>query len=240
MQPVLARHKVSRAAHQVTRALLEQPPLAAGVQLRCSAAQLAQVPAHKRLTNAAEGCGLPIGNLSSQFFANVYLDALDQFVKHQLKACRYLRYVDDFVLIHRDRAQLEAWLAQIRVFLDASLRLQLKADIRLRPLIDGIDFLGYVVRPTHTLVRRRVVAHARASLASWEQQHVAGDVIRATPADLRALQSTAASYAGHFRHANSHRLQRAIARRFPWLPTATRQRRFHHSAEGKRITLEIR
>jgi hypothetical protein len=52
--------------------------------------------------------GLPIGNLTSQFFANVYLNELDQFVKHTLKVQHYLRYVDDFVLLHAERAQLEA------------------------------------------------------------------------------------------------------------------------------------
>lgn len=130
--------------------------------VRASAAERSRVPVHKWLENAAPGCGLPIGNLSSQFFANVYLDALDQFVKHQLKAQRYLRYVDDFVLVHHDRDQLQAWLTQIERFLADKLRLQLKADIRLRPLTAGIDFLGYVVFPTHTRVRRRVISHANA------------------------------------------------------------------------------
>src|SRR3546814_5723711 len=67
----------------------------------------------KRLCHARPRCGLPIGNLSSQFFSNIYLDALDQFVKHTLKAKRYLRYVDDFVLFHHDREQLVRWQQQI-------------------------------------------------------------------------------------------------------------------------------
>lgn len=111
----------------------------------------------------------------------------------------------------------------------------MKADIRLRPLTDGIDFLGYVVRPTHTLVRPRVVAHARAALATWEQQHVSAGKIRATPAQFRQIQSTAASYAGHLRHANSHRLQAALRVRFPWLTSAVRPRRVHHRLEGQAI-----
>ena len=238
LRPVLERHAAPLTVLQVTHALLARSPVAAGATLRGTPAQFALVPAHKRLINAAPGCGLPIGNLSSQFFANVYLDALDQFAKHRLKAQRYLRYVDDFVLVHRDRAQLEAWLTEIRAFLRSTLRLELKADIRLRPLSDGIDFLGYVVRPTHTVIRRRVVAHAREKLAAWEQEHVRGRVIRATPDDLRTVRSIAASYAGHFRHGSTHRLQSAIERRFPWLPVATRPRRFHHSAEGRRITLK--
>ncbi|UYB52167.1 RNA-directed DNA polymerase [Xanthomonas sp. AM6] len=137
------------------------------MQYRATGAERTQVPPHKRLENAPAGRGLPIGNLSSQFFANVYLDALDQFAKRELHAKRYLRYVDDFVLFHHDRAQLQRWQTQIEQFLSDQLSLGLKADIRLRRLTDGLDFLGYVIYPTHTLARRRVIGHARAAMAVW-------------------------------------------------------------------------
>src|SRR5690606_1428471 len=169
LKPKLERQGVSEQVLRATHALLRRGPLHAGVVYHGTAAERAMVPAHKRLENAAASCGLPIGNLSSQFFANVYLDRLDQFVKHTLKAKRYLRYVDDFVLVHEDRQQLEQWQSEIEQFLARSLRLKLKDDIRLRPLTDGIDFLGYIVRPTHTLVRRRVVAHAQEAFSAWEQ-----------------------------------------------------------------------
>jgi RNA-directed DNA polymerase len=77
------------------------------------------VPAHKSLFNAPADTGLPIGNLSSQFFANVFLDALDQHVKHQLRIRHYVRYVDDFVLLHESPQVLNAALASIRAFLPA-------------------------------------------------------------------------------------------------------------------------
>ncbi len=240
LKPRLQRAALPEAALHATHALLRHPPLHAGVSVRATPAELALVPPHKRLANARPGCGLPIGNLSSQFLANVYLDRLDQFVKHTLKAKRYLRYVDDFVLVHRDRSQLEAWRVEIEAFLARELRLSLKPDIRLRRLDDGIDFLGYVVRPTHSLVRRRVVAHARAALARWEQAHVRGRRIRGTPADLRAAQATVASYGGHFQHASSRRLQRALLARFPWIPVATRRRRFHPRLEGRPLTFTTR
>jgi RNA-directed DNA polymerase len=107
-------------------ALLRQHPKHLASHIRATPQELALVPPHKQLKNAAKGCGLPIGNLSSQFFANVYLNDLDQFVKHTLKAKRYVRYVDDFVLVHHNKAQLEAWLEQIEQFL--AQRLQLKAQ----------------------------------------------------------------------------------------------------------------
>ncbi|MCI5196653.1 MAG: reverse transcriptase, partial [Candidatus Electrothrix sp. AW5] len=75
--------------------------------MAASAAEIASVPPHKRLINAGKDKGLPIGNLTSQFFANVYLNELDQFVKHELKCRHYLRYVDDFILLHDNPAQLE-------------------------------------------------------------------------------------------------------------------------------------
>ncbi|MGH9644783.1 MAG: RNA-directed DNA polymerase, partial [Terriglobales bacterium] len=149
---------------QACHALLRQSAAVQGVRYLCSEDERALVPPHKRLENAAPGCGLAIGNLSSQFFANAYLDALDQFVKHELRAHRYLRYVDDFVLLHESREQLEAWQPAIAAFLRDRLQLELKADIKLRPLERGIDFLGYVVFPGRTVVRRRVSAHAAERL----------------------------------------------------------------------------
>jgi len=224
---------------QATHALLRRPPLHAGVVNHGTASERAQVPPHKRLQNARPGCGLPIGNLSSQFFANVYLDRLDQFVKHTLKAKRYLRYVDDFVLVHRDRAQLAEWQQQITDFLARELQLRLKPDIRLRPLQDGIDFLGYIVRPSHTLVRRRVVTHARQAFTDWQRHNIRDGRICATPEQYRVIAATVASYAGHLRHANSARLQQKLNREFPWLRIASRTRKFDYRLEGKAVPLAI-
>ncbi len=228
------------AVLRLTHALLRHPPTHQGVHYRATAAERALVPLHKQLANAAPGCGLPIGNLSSQFFANVYLDALDQFIKHQLKVPRYLRYVDDFVLVHQDRQQLLRWQADIERFLAETLRLRLKPDIKLARLTDGCDFLGYIVRPTHTLVRHRVIQHAREALWAWQQAHVAGDVITTTGEQLQAVASTWASYPGHFRHAQSFRLRQDFHKRYPWLhAVAGVRRRFNHRAAVRPITIKV-
>jgi RNA-directed DNA polymerase len=213
---------VRRAVH----ALLRRSPAAGDVVYGCTPAERAAVPEHKRLENAAPGCGIAIGNLSSQFFANVYLDALDQFVKHRLKVPRYLRYVDDFVLVHESREQLIAWCAEIERFLAGELHLALKPDRKLKPLSAGIDFLGYVVYPTHTVVRRRVIAHARDRLDAWQRCHVRRRQITATAEQLAELRSICASYAGHFSHANSWKLRRRFHARYPWLRAALVRRRF--------------
>jgi hypothetical protein len=228
---------VLRAVH----ALLRQSPLAAGVLDLTTAAQRALVPPHKRLANAGQGRGLCIGNLSSQFFANVYLNDLDQFVKHELKAQRYVRYVDDFLLIHQDREQLQKWKELVIAFLRDRLGLELKDEGELKPLTEGVDFLGYVIRPTHTTVRRRVVSHAREKLSLWEQQHVTAGSARATPEQYRQVRAVWASYdLGHFPHANSHRLTQDFHRRYPWLhQLAEVPRRFHNRLEGKHVTIKL-
>jgi retron-type reverse transcriptase len=88
--------------------------------------------------------GLPIGNLTSQFFANVFLNELDHFVKHTLRVRGYVRYVDDFILFADNRAQLRAWGAAIRAKLSA-LRLRIHPDkYRLLPTRLGVDFVGFV------------------------------------------------------------------------------------------------
>ncbi|MDP2903831.1 MAG: RNA-directed DNA polymerase [Methylovulum sp.] len=196
-------------AHKVTE--LMRDPLAA-----------AQLPPHKRLVNAPAGCGLPIGNLTSQFFANVYLNALDQFVKHTLKCRHYVRYVDDFILLADDPEQLRVWQVQISAFLQTTLRLRLKDDVRLQPCCQGIDFLGYRVFTHYRRVRPRVVAHCRAKLAAWARQfvrqHPQGLWIRTTAPALAQLQAMLGSYWGHFSHAHSVRLRHALFAQFNWLP----------------------
>lgn len=83
----------------------------------------------------------------------------------------------------------------------------MKDEQKLRPLTAGIDFLGYVVFPYHTVVRRRVVAHVRAKLAAWEQR----------PGAQEQIRSVVASYLGHFRHARHFRLMERLLARFPWI-----------------------
>lgn len=98
--------------------------------------------------------GLPLGNVTSQLFANIYLNELDRFVKHELKIHFYLRYCDDFLILDYDPARLLGFKSRIAAFLTDRLRLVLHPDkVALRTHAQGIDFLGYVVRPRHTVLR---------------------------------------------------------------------------------------
>lgn len=128
---------------------------------------LARVPAHKRLTNQPPHLGLPIGNLPSQFGANVLLNVLDQHAKHQLGARYYIRYVDDFLFLHESADWLRAVLSDVEVFLPARLgvRLNPKKTI-LQPIDRGVDFVGQVIKPWHRYTRHRTINAAAQRIAS--------------------------------------------------------------------------
>jgi RNA-directed DNA polymerase len=133
----------------------------ADVELRSSRHRLRLVPPHKSLFNAPADTGLPIGNLSSQFFANVFLDAVDQFVKHQLRIQHYVRYVDDFILLHESPQVLNAALARIREFLSARLNARLnESKTVMQPLDRGVDCVGHVITPWSRTLRRKTLRTA--------------------------------------------------------------------------------
>ncbi len=100
--------------------------------------------------------GMPLGNLTSQFFANVYLNELDQFVKHKLRAKYYIRYVDDFVIIHQDKKQLSKWKQRIEEFLAEKLGLELHPQkSKVVSLSRGVDFVGFRNFYHFKLLRKR-------------------------------------------------------------------------------------
>jgi hypothetical protein len=177
------------------------------------------IPPHKTLFGTENRRGLPIGNLTSQFFSNVYLNELDQFVKHQLKVRHHLRYSDDFVLVHEDPAQLLAWRELIEVFLAERLRLSLTDPLATPQAIrNGVDFLGYIVRPDYLLVRRRVVSRLKRRLRDYEQK-----LVRRRPGwvvfthEAATLRASWASSLAHLNIAQSYRLRQALLCRGWWL-----------------------
>ncbi len=178
---------------------------------------LERIPPHKTLFKVPSGKGLPIGNLSSQFFANVYLNELDQFVKHRLKCKYYIRYCDDFLLLDPSPQKLMRWRETIEGFLreELLLRPNVQQD-RLRPVSSGIDFLGYIVRRRYVLARRRVVNHFKEKLANFEKCLAEPVPVSGRGREIRAwqypvltmdaLRAVTASYLGHFSWADTHGL----------------------------------
>jgi RNA-directed DNA polymerase len=164
------------------------------VEVRGNRHELELVPPHKSLFNAPADHGLPIGNLSSQFFANVLLDDLDQHIKHRLRAPHYVRYVDDFVLLHPSTA----WLREAHAGIEAKLaELHLRLNPRktiLQPAHRGIDFVGQVIKPWRRTTRPRTLRVALQRVAE------------AKSADLH---QTANSYFGLLRQATHSHHERA-------------------------------
>jgi plasmid stabilization system protein ParE len=220
----LARHERHPLVQDLIRRIVFHDPKDGCIFRNCRLEGCLALPPHKSLFQSKPWCGLPIGNLTSQFFANVYLDALDQFVKHTLRCRYYLRYCDDFVLMDVQAERLAEWKNAIEAFLSDTLRLALNPKdgrvspsfpteagttnesspqrpfvvpplggypftveagtanrrlqgsfgdsykCKLRPIRDGIDFLGYVIRPDYLLVRRRVVGNLKQRLSALEQR----------------------------------------------------------------------
>ncbi|WP_372826496.1 RNA-directed DNA polymerase [Polaromonas sp.] len=157
------------------------------------------VPPHKRLLNAPPDTGLPIGNLSSQFFANVHLNGLDQLCKHRIKARHYGRYVDDFYLLHKSSQWLGSALQQIDAWLPANLGARLNpSKTILQPVDRGIDFVGHVIKPWRRTTRRRTVATATTRL----QQMPIANVFTAGNSHLGLLRQARHSHTDQARLAN--------------------------------------
>ncbi len=115
--------------------------------------------------------GMPLGNLTSQFFANVYLDKLDCFVKHQLKAKYYIRYVDDFVILYSSKAQLEIWKIKINKFLKENLGIKLHPEkSRVIQLSRGIDFIGFRNFYYFKLLRKRNIKRMLLKIEEYKNR----------------------------------------------------------------------
>jgi retron-type reverse transcriptase len=159
--------------------------------------------------SAASGKGIPIGNLTSQLFANIYMNEFDQFVKHKLKVKHYCRYTDDFVIASSDREYLENLLPKIELFLNENLKLKLHpGKISVRKYQQGIDFLGYVVLPHHRLVRTKTKNRIFKKLKIRVQEFKTGLISEKT------LFQSLNSYLGVLSHANAHDLGQELLNRY--------------------------
>lgn len=163
-----------------------------------------QVPPHKSLFNAPKGTGLPIGNHTSQFFANIYLNELDQFIKHNLKCRYYVRYVDDFIILNESKEKLFQIKSEIENFLQKKLLLQLHPNKwMIQDTRDGIDALGYVIKPRYILARRRVIRSLKKKLKKFQQYE-------SNKIEMTYIVASVNSYYAHFRHANSYHLRKNL------------------------------
>lgn len=148
--------------------------------------------------------GLPIGNLTSQLWANVYLDHLDHFVKEVLCVPLYVRYMDDFVIISGSKVELWGIRKEIEVFLNNKLKLSLNGKTSIFPVSHGVDFLGYRIWPDHRLLRKRSVKRMRRALKYFQNAYQKGSV------DIERINATLQSWLGHAKHADTYRLREKL------------------------------
>lgn len=135
------------------------------------------------------GQGLPLGNLTSQLFVNVYMNTFDQFIKHKLKAQFYIRYADDFVILSEDKELLTKSLERLERFLNKKLGLSLHPDkVYIKSFASGVDFLGWIHFPTHRVLR---TASKRRMLQ-------------------RVSDNNVTSYEGLLTHGNSYKLSQKL------------------------------
>jgi retron-type reverse transcriptase len=149
--------------------------------------------------------GIPIGNLMSQLFANVYLNELDYFAKHKLKIKDYIRYVDDFVILGKNYKEIRANLSKIKEFLSKDLFLKLEEKkIQINKISFGVDFVGYVCFKRYIKVRtrnyRRFIRKLRVKISAYYFGELS----------LEKLESSFTSYIGHLGHTNSQRIKENI------------------------------
>ncbi|MYE38560.1 MAG: RNA-dependent DNA polymerase [Candidatus Spechtbacteria bacterium SB0662_bin_43] len=156
--------------------------------------------------------GIPIGNLTSQLFANVYMNEFDQFVKHEMKIKYYARYTDDFVVVSSNKTYLDGLIDPFTKFLEETLKLSLHPNkISIRSAGQGIDFLGYITLPHYRLVRNKTKHRIFRKLKSRVVQYRQGEI------DKETLTQCLQSYLGVLSHANAHNLSNDLVNQYWFL-----------------------
>ncbi len=181
--------------------------------IKGKAADWKGLPKSKSLFHAGKDQGLPIGNLTSQFFGNVYLNGFDHFVKEQLGIQYYGRYVDDMVLLHPDKNYLKECLPVIQAFLFEHLALELHPrKVYLQPFSHGIPFLGTYIKPYRTYIGKRTKTNFYKTVEGWN------DLIKAnnnklSPEELELFVASMNSYLGILKHYQTYRLRKKMIRK---------------------------
>jgi hypothetical protein len=147
--------------------------------------------------------GLPIGNLTSQFWANVYLNAFDHFIKRELRCLAYERYVDDFLLFDNNKNTLWRWLKALTLRL-GKYRLTIHAHAHPQPVTEGIPYLGFIVFPDHRRLKRRKGVHFQRKYRGLIRAFQNGEIF------LSRISEVVRGWTNHARYGNTVGLRKAI------------------------------
>lgn len=163
------------------------------------------------------GVGMPIGNLTSQMLANLYLNELDQYAKHNLQVRYYMRYMDDVLILHHDKKYLWRIKEDIEEFLDRNLKLKLNNKTCVRTNSQGIDWVGYRVWPTHVKLRKSTAQRMKKRLKYLQGLYKAGET------SWDEVNATVQSYLGVLKHCNSYNLREKLFGELVWTRDSQRQ-----------------
>jgi len=167
------------------------------------------LPATKSLFNSPVNCGLPIGNLTSQIFANLYLDSFDHYIKHDLKIKYYGRYVDDFVIVHPDKEYLKLLIPHLYNFLLSTLKLRLHPKkIYLQHYTKGVKFLGVVIKPHRIYIANRTKGNFYKTIEQWN--NLIREKKKINTEELTAFISSINSYLGIMKHYKTYKLRKKM------------------------------
>ncbi|CAK7028206.1 MAG: hypothetical protein DELT_02666 [Desulfovibrio sp.] len=151
--------------------------------------------------------GLPIGSLTSQWLANLYLDPLDHYIKEELGVKYYVRYMDDFIIVGPDKAWSRETLETVDAYVQG-LDLRLNPKTGIRPITQGVDFVGYRHWTSHTLPRKRTVQRAKKQFKTMKRQYDAGRI------DLEYVRSRVVSFTGYMSHCNGKKTLNHMLEKF--------------------------
>jgi len=151
------------------------------------------------------GVGLPLGNLTSQLFVNVYMNKFDQFVKHKLKIKYYIRYADDFVILSENKKELESLIELIRNFLKNELKLELHPNkISIETFSSGVDFLGMVNFPYHRILRTKTKRRMLKKIQNKKNALENGIISQ------ESFNQSLQSYLGVLKHCEGYKIKERI------------------------------
>ena len=168
-------------------------------------------PQHKSLFHASPDCGLPIGNLTSQVFANFYMSSFDHFVKHRLGIRYYGRYVDDFLLVHHDRDYLKSLIPVLADFLKSKLALTLHPrKIHLQHHSYGVHYLGVMIKSHRIYIGKRTKGNFYDAIMHHNDRAQASEP---TPEEQAAFLCSMNSYLGMMKHYNTYNLRRRMLKK---------------------------
>ena len=148
--------------------------------------------------------GIPIGNYTSQYFANIYLNELDQYIKRVLKVKYYCRYMDDFILILKTKQDCIKTKKSIEIFLHENLKLELNSKSRYYPYKMGVNFCGYRIFTTHRLLRISSKKKIKKNVKKWNCLYHKKNL------NFQYAMQSLNSWIGHSSHCNSYKLQEKV------------------------------